>query len=115
VIFGSGEEVAIDFDPSLLPPLPAGWKRDYFFFADGFEKDMDFYAADPLSVTPLPFHGMTAYPTSQPFPSDDQHLWYQLDFNTRLVSGRERPSYRFDFAQPDANQASEPQSADPAR
>jgi tetratricopeptide (TPR) repeat protein len=115
VIFGSGEEVALDFDPSLLPSLPAGWKRDYFFFADGYEKDMDFYAADPLSVAPLPFHAMPGYPTSQPFPSDDEHLMYQLDFNTRFVSGREPPSYRFGYRQLGGNQGSRAQSADRRR
>lgn len=111
VIFGSGEEVALDFDPSLLPSLPSGWKRDYFFFAEGYEKDMDFYAADPLSVAPLPFHAMPGYPMSQPFPSDDEHLLYQLDFNTRFISGREPPSYRFDYRQRGGNQGSRRQSA----
>src|SRR5947209_13575831 len=30
VVFGSGDEVALDFDPSKLPPTPKGWVRDYF-------------------------------------------------------------------------------------
>src|SRR3989441_878264 len=54
-VFGSGEGVKLDFDPSRLPALPAGWTRDYFFFADGFEKDLDFYAAHAFTVEPLPY------------------------------------------------------------
>src|SRR5262249_5731610 len=34
-VFGSGEEIALDFDPSRLPALPKGWVRDYFFAANG--------------------------------------------------------------------------------
>ena len=45
VIFGSGDDVAIDFDATKLPPLREGWTRDYFVYLDGFVKDMDFYAA----------------------------------------------------------------------
>ena len=41
-VFGSGDEVRLDFDPSHLPALPRGWVRDYFFAANGYEKDMDF-------------------------------------------------------------------------
>ena len=26
--------------------MPKGWARDYFFVANGYEKDMDFYAYD---------------------------------------------------------------------
>ena len=44
-VFGSGDEIALDFDPATLPALPKGWVRDYFFIANGYEKDMDFYAA----------------------------------------------------------------------
>ncbi|PYX15714.1 MAG: hypothetical protein DMG87_18090 [Acidobacteria bacterium] len=62
VVFGSGDEVALDFDPSRLPPLPKGWVRDYFFVANGYEKDMDFYAAQGDVVEPLPFRGMGTYP-----------------------------------------------------
>src|SRR5205085_8210152 len=41
VVFGSGDEVQLTFDPVGLPPLPQGWTRDYFFHADGYEKSMD--------------------------------------------------------------------------
>ncbi len=70
VVFGSGDEVALDFDPATLPRLPDGWVRDYFFIADGYEKDMDFYAYRGDTVTPLPFGDMKAYPyPEQAFPS----------------------------------------------
>ena len=64
VVFGSGEGVKLDFDPHNLPALPAGWVRDYFFYANGFEKDLDFYAAYAFSVEPLPRHGMIALSVS---------------------------------------------------
>src|SRR6266404_5294383 len=40
VIFSSGEGLKLDFYAKSLPALPSGWVRDYFFYADGFEKDM---------------------------------------------------------------------------
>ena len=62
VIYGSGDEVSVDFDSTNLPDIPEGWKRDYFFYADGFAKDMDFYAAHGDTVAPLPFHTLVPYP-----------------------------------------------------
>jgi tetratricopeptide (TPR) repeat protein len=99
VVFGSGEEVALDFDPSKLPALAKGWVRDYFFVANGYEKDMDFYAYDFSSVDPLPFRDMSAYPypAEQSFPLDDSHLNYLLEYNTRYLSGNEQPGFRFDY------------------
>jgi tetratricopeptide (TPR) repeat protein len=99
VVFGSGDEVALDFDPSKLPALPGGWSRDYFFVANGYEKDMDFYAYDFSSVDPLPFGDMNGYPypPEQSFPLDDPHLNYLLEYNTRYMSGNESPGYRFDY------------------
>ncbi len=68
-VFGSGDEVALDFDPASLPALPTGWVRDYFFVANGYEKDMDFYAYRGDTVEPLPFRDMNAYPyPGQSFP-----------------------------------------------
>jgi Tfp pilus assembly protein PilF len=90
VIFSSGEGVKLDFDSKSLPALPVGWVRDYFFFADGFEKDMDFYAAHAFTVEPLPRHGMKPYPypSGEEYPSDAQHVGYELDYNTRSRSGK---------------------------
>ena len=103
VVFGSGEEVALEFDPAKLPPLPKGWTRDYFFMANGYEKDMDFYAADGSTVEPLPFRRMGTYPyAGKSFPADDDHLKYMLEFNTRFVSGNEPRGYAYEYAKPAA-------------
>jgi hypothetical protein len=99
-VFGSGDEVHLDFDPSNLPALPSGWVRDYFFAANGYEKDMDFYAADGNYVAPLPFLSMGDYPYSAPkaYPLDDEHVNYLLEYNTRHMSGNEQRGYAFDYA-----------------
>jgi tetratricopeptide (TPR) repeat protein len=99
VVFGSGDEVRLDFDPSKLLPLPQGWVRDYFFAAYGYEKDMDFYAAEGNFVAPLPFLKMTGYPypPSKSFPLDDAHVNYLLEYNTRHMSGNEQRGYWFDY------------------
>jgi tetratricopeptide (TPR) repeat protein len=98
-ILGSGDEVALEFDPSTLPALRPGWTRDYFFYADGFAKDMDFYEALSDTVEPLPFHSMGQYPYGPDtwYPTGPQHLDYRLNFNTRHVSGSEVRSFRFRY------------------
>ena len=98
-IFGSGEEIAAEFDAAKLPALPARWKRDYFFYANGFVKDMDWWDASPFTVAQLPFHTMSAYPypESEKFPDDADALDYQLNWNDRFDSGEPVRSYRFDY------------------
>jgi tetratricopeptide (TPR) repeat protein len=97
-VFGTGEEVALEFDPATLPSLPESWTRDYFFVADGYEKDMDFYAAQGSTVDPLPFRRMGTYPyPGRSFPLDDTHLDYFLKYNTRYVSGNEPQGYWYDY------------------
>ena len=98
-IFGSGEEIATEFDVSKLPPLPASWKRDYFFYANGYVKDMDWWDASPFTVAQLPFHKMSTYPypAGEKFPDDAGALDYQLNWNNRWDSGEPVRSYRFDY------------------
>src|SRR6266705_463051 len=99
VIFSSGEGVKLDFNAKSLPSLPAGWVRDYFFFADGFEKDMDFYAAHAFTVEPLPKHGMKPYPYApgEAYPEDAAHTGYELEYNTRQRSGKLPADLQYHF------------------
>jgi len=98
-IFGSGEEIAAEFDTTKLPALPKGWKRDYFFYANGYVKDMDWWDASPFTVAQMPFHGMSRYPypSTEKYPDDAGSLEYQLDWNDRFESGEQVHSYRFDY------------------
>ncbi len=99
VVFGSGEEIAAEFDAEKLPALPEHWKRDYFFYANGFVKDMDWWDASPFTVAQMPFHGMTAYPypASEKYPDDAASLDYRLNWNDRFEAGEPVRSYRFNY------------------
>jgi len=98
-IFGSGDEIAAEFDASHLPALPSGWKRDYFFYANGFVKDMDWWDGSPFTVAQMPFHKMSTYPypAGEHYPDDAESIRYQLDWNDRFDSGEPDRSYRFSY------------------
>ena len=101
-IFGSGEEIAAEFDATKLPALPPHWKRDYFFYANGFVKDMDWWDGSPFTVAQLPFHGMSHLPVSanrNNIPDDAESLDYQLNWNDRFDSGEPVRSYHFNYRQ----------------
>src|SRR6185312_16095358 len=87
------------FNAAAQPPLPKGWVRDYFFYANGFVKDMDFYEASPLTVGTMPFHGMSSYPYphTEHYPDDARRIAYQLEWNNRFESGAPSRNYRFDY------------------
>jgi Tfp pilus assembly protein PilF len=99
VIFGSGEEIDAEFNGATLPVLPAGWKRDYFFYANGFVKDMDFYEASPFTVAQMPFHEMSTYPypASEHYPDDAKSMDYRLDWNNRFESGSRTQRFQFNY------------------
>jgi tetratricopeptide (TPR) repeat protein len=99
VIFGSGEEIDAEFSTASLPSLPAHWKRDYFFYANGFVKDMDFYEALPFTVAQMPFHEMSTYPysTREHYPENPRTLQYRLDWNDRFESGDRTQRFQFDY------------------
>lgn len=85
VICGPGDEIAVRFDATKLPPLPAGWRRSFVLRSWGYCKD-----AAPTTVTggqvgPLPFRGMPNYPdfgSAKPPPTD------AAKWHTRPASGK---------------------------
>jgi hypothetical protein len=93
LLMGSGDEVTLKFDPSKLPTLRAGWKRDFLLLVDGWAKDADANTAFSKTVEPLPFHGMSAYPyrADEHFPGDATHRNYREQFNTRPALRLLRP------------------------
>lgn len=99
VIFGSGEEIDTEFSGAKLPALPEHWKRDYFFYANGFVKDMDFYEAMPFTVAEMPFHGMGSYPypASEHYPEDPKSVAYWLNWDDRFESGSRTQLFHFDY------------------
>jgi tetratricopeptide (TPR) repeat protein len=97
VIFGAGDEVSLEFDATALPPVPAGWKRDYLVYFHGYVKDMDFYGAHSQTVTPLPFGTMGTYPYPDTLRYPEQNHEYLLEWNTREVRKENWPSYRVEY------------------
>jgi tetratricopeptide (TPR) repeat protein len=99
VIFGTGEEIDAEFSESALPPLPAGWTRDYFFYANGFVKDMDYWEASPFTVGPMPFHTMSRYPypAAEHYPEGPRADAYWLTWNDRFESGNREQKWDFDY------------------
>ncbi len=65
VIMGSGDELRLLFRAGGLPPLTAGWTRDFLLFVDGWAKDADPNTVTGSTVEPLPFHAMRNYPDSE--------------------------------------------------
>jgi hypothetical protein len=88
VISRPGDEIGISFDANRLPILPAGWKRSFLLYADGFSKEMDINSASPDQTAPLPFHGMSKYPYSWPeaYPMTEARRSYIEKYNTRIVT-----------------------------
>lgn len=85
LVMGSGDEVRLLFDAAALPPLPAGWTRDFLLLVDGWAKDADANTAFSQTVEPLPFHGMSSYPypPSERYPDDPAHRAYRAEYLTR--------------------------------
>jgi hypothetical protein len=87
IIASSGDEVTIDFDATNLPALPAGWKRDFLIYSEGWVKDGDLNTAYGQTVAPLPFHSMPSYPYGNnivyPY---NRHKEYLQKYNTRKVT-----------------------------
>ena len=93
VIMGTGDEMRLLYSPDKLPPLRAGWQRDFLLLVDGWAKDQDANTAYSQSVEPLPFHGMSAYPypSNEHFPDDASHREWRREYNIRPALRLLRP------------------------
>jgi tetratricopeptide (TPR) repeat protein len=69
VVFKGGDAIRIAYDASKLPPLAAGWTRDWVVVSDGWDKDFDKNTVTGQSYAPWPFHAMSAYP----YPAGERH------------------------------------------
>jgi hypothetical protein len=87
VVSKPGDEVAVSFDASALPPVRAGQARTFVLHGDGFSKEMDINSASPDIVLPLPYHGMRAYPYAEADapPAARRAAEQAESWNTRLV------------------------------
>jgi hypothetical protein len=88
VVSRPGDEIALSFDASRLPPLKPGTRRTFLLYADGYSKEMDVNSASPDSVEPMPFHGMTAFPygPNEHYPRTPAHEEYLSKYNTRVIA-----------------------------
>lgn len=87
VISRPGDELALSFDATSLPPLRPGWRRTFLLYADGYSKEMDVNSATPGELGPLPFHGMSRYPYAAPeaFPWTEELRELFERYQTRVV------------------------------
>jgi tetratricopeptide (TPR) repeat protein len=88
VVSRPGDELALSFDATALPALPAGWERTFLLYAHGYSKEMNPRSAVPDTVAPLPFRAMTQYPygPDEHYPRSAAHRRYDERYNTRIVT-----------------------------
>ncbi|MGE3841928.1 MAG: FG-GAP-like repeat-containing protein [Vicinamibacterales bacterium] len=83
VVAMSGDELALVFDATRLPPLARGRRRTFVLHATGYSKEMDLHSASPYEVGPLPFRSMTTYPYA--FPERHPHGDEMAQYASRRV------------------------------
>jgi tetratricopeptide (TPR) repeat protein len=85
VVARTGDEVALAF--SALPPSQAGTRRTFLLRAEGYSKEMDVNSSSPDHVAPLPYRGLTAYPSVSPSADVRARQRAMVDrYNTRAVT-----------------------------
>jgi hypothetical protein len=79
-----GDEVEVNFR-SLT--MTEGMERDFVLNSWGYYKGSEYPTGN--TVEPLPFYGMSVYPypSTESYPSDDSHISYLKEFNTREYDG----------------------------
>jgi hypothetical protein len=87
VILGTGDEIAVRFDATVLPPLAAGTTRSFALVSHAYCKDMDLYTGAPDTVEPLPFRDMSKYPypSEESFPETEVLRTWRQRYNSRRI------------------------------
>ena len=87
VLMATGDEIALAFDASALPPPAESRTRTFVLLSHAYCKDMDLYTGHPDSVEPLPFAAMTGYPYAEgeSYPNTDALRAKRAEFDTRIV------------------------------
>ncbi|HEY4593795.1 MAG TPA: FG-GAP-like repeat-containing protein, partial [Thermoanaerobaculia bacterium] len=83
VILAPGDEIALEFDATALPPVAPGWERTLFFESNGWDKDADRNTFEAQQMEPLPFRAMKEY--GEPFPDTPEMREYRERWLTRVV------------------------------
>ena len=89
VILAPGDEIALEFDASHVPPPAEGMQRTLFLESHGWDKDADRNTGEGLQLEPLPFHAMGSYPygEQEAYPDTDEHRRYRREWLTRRIDG----------------------------
>ncbi len=85
VLLNGGDELALSFQASRLPPKPEGLVRDFFLYVVGWDKDADFHVAQGWRVEPLPFLGMDDQAYGHQLRPPTLNDWWIAKYNTRWV------------------------------
>jgi hypothetical protein len=90
VILAAGDELALRFDATGLPEVPAGWVRTVFLESHGWDKDADRNTWEAQRLEPLPFRAMSGYPydLGERFPDTPALRRYRQEWLTREVPDR---------------------------
>jgi hypothetical protein len=64
VVMGAGDEISLRL-AAPQEPLPAGWKRDFFIYNVGWDKDCNLLTVLGETADPLPRRGVGGYPTPE--------------------------------------------------
>jgi hypothetical protein len=75
VTIGDGDEIALSFDVSTLPPVAAGYRRHYFLHSTGWDRDGDANVTHGQTLLPLPWMGMNDNPfANEPNPAQQADM-----------------------------------------
>jgi hypothetical protein len=85
VLLNGGDEVTLQFAANRLPPLAAGFVRDFFLYSCGWDKDADFHCEKGWLVEPLPWHGMQDQLYGQEQRPVIDGNWWIDKYNSRWV------------------------------